>query len=123
MKVVIAIPHRFELWDSPPWFAERLRKEFPALEVVQLKSYSALEQEIADAEVVLARELRPHQVRAAKKLKWIYSPAAAVHPLMIPEIVDSNIQITNATPVHGPVVAEHALAMIFAIGRRIDLAV
>ena len=123
MKVVIAVPHRFELWDAPPCFPERLRKDFPQLEVVQLKSYATLEHEIADADIVLTRELKPHQVRAAKKLKWIYSTAAAVHALMIPEIVNSEIQITNATPVHGPVVAEHALAMILAIARRIDLAV
>jgi phosphoglycerate dehydrogenase-like enzyme len=123
MKLVIAIPHRFALWDAPPWFSERLRVEFPDLEVVQLSSYESLELEIADAEIALCRELRPNQVRAAKKLRWIHSAAAAVHALMIPEIVNSDIIITNASAVHGPVVAEHGMAMIMAIGRRFDLAV
>jgi phosphoglycerate dehydrogenase-like enzyme len=123
MKLVIAIPHRFVLWDAPPWFSERLRTEFPDLQVVQLASYEPLEHEIADADIALCRELRPSQVRAAKKLRWIHSAAAAVHALMIPEILDSDIIITNASAVHGPVVAEHAMAMIMAIARRVDLAV
>ncbi len=123
MKLVIALPHRFPLWDAPPWFAEKLRAEFPDLRVVQMASYVAIEQEISDADIVLSRELKPAQVQAAKSLKWIHSAAAAVHALMIPEIIQSKIIVTNATAVHGPVVAEHALAMILAIARRIDLAV
>jgi len=123
MKLVIALPHRFPLWDAPPWFAERLRAEFPDLRVVQMTDYTTLAQEISDADIVLGRELKPAQVKAAKKLKWIHSAAAAVHTLMIPEIVQSDVIVTNATAVHGPVVAEHALAMILAIARRIDLAV
>ncbi len=122
MKLVIAIPHRFALWDAPAWFAERLRAEFPGLVVVQLADYQDLEREITDAEIALARELKPKQVLAARKLRWIYSPAAAVHALMIPEIVKSDIVITNASAVHGPVVAEQAMAMIMAIARRFDIA-
>jgi phosphoglycerate dehydrogenase-like enzyme len=123
MKLVIAIPHRFPLWDAPASFSERLRREFPGLAVVHLDNYATLEHELADADIVISRGLKPEQVRAAKKLKWIYSAAAAIHPLMIPEIVNSNILVSNASAVHGPVVAEHAMAMIMAIGRRIDLAV
>src|SRR3954469_741566 len=114
MKLVIALPHRFPLWDAPPWFADKLKAEFPNLRVAQLTSYSTLEQEIADADIALTRELKPAQVRAAKQLKWIHSAAAAVHALMIPEIIHSDIIVTNATAVHGHVVAEHALAMILA---------
>lgn len=123
MKLVIAIPHRFPLWDAPAWFGESLRVEFPELEVEQLADYKNLEAEIADADIALCREFKPGQVKAARQLKWIHSAAAAVHALMIPEIVNSPILVTNATAVHGPVVAEHAIAMMLAIGRRIDLAV
>jgi phosphoglycerate dehydrogenase-like enzyme len=123
MKLVIAIPHRFSLWDAPQWFSERLREDFPQFTVVHLAKYERLEQEIPDAEVVMARSLRPQQVRVAKKVRWIHSAAAAVHGLMIPEILNSDILVTHASAVHGPVVAEHALAMILAVARRIDLAV
>jgi phosphoglycerate dehydrogenase-like enzyme len=72
---------------------------------------------------VICRALRPAQARAARKLRWIYSAAAAIHGLMIPEIVSSKVVITSASWVHGPAVAEHAIAMLTAVARRIDLAV
>jgi phosphoglycerate dehydrogenase-like enzyme len=122
MKLVIAIPHRFPLWDAPPSFSERLRREFPELDVVHLDNYDTLEREIADADIVISRGLKPAQVRATRQLKWIYSAAAAIHGLMIPEIVNSDIVVTSASWVHGPAVAEHALAMLTAVARRIDLA-
>lgn len=122
MKLVIAIPHRFALWDAPQWFSERLRAEYPDLQVAHLSNYDTLEREIADADIALCRELKPRQVQAAQKLRWIHSAAAAVHPLMIPEIRNSAILVTNASAVHGPVVAEQAMAMIMAIARRFDIA-
>ena len=122
MKLVIALSHRFALWDAPAWFAERLRREFPDLRVVHLSDYTTLEQEVADADIAFTREMKVPQIRAAKRLKWIHSAAAAVHLLMIPEIIHSDIVVTNATSVHGPVVAEHALAMVLAIAKRMDLA-
>jgi len=38
-KLLILTSHRLDLWIAPPWFAERLRREFPELGVDQLNSY------------------------------------------------------------------------------------
>ena len=38
-KLLIVTYHRIDLWIAPAWFSERLRGEFPQLEVVQLNSY------------------------------------------------------------------------------------
>jgi phosphoglycerate dehydrogenase-like enzyme len=38
---------------------------------------------------------------------------------MFPELIDSDIILTNAREVHGPVVAEHVLALIFALAKKI----
>jgi len=43
--------------------------------------------------------------------------------LIFAEMVNSQIQITNARDVHGPVVAEHVMALIFALAKRIPDAV
>jgi phosphoglycerate dehydrogenase-like enzyme len=123
MKLVIVIYHRFSLWAAPEWFAERLRAEFPNLEVVHLTSYADLGQHIADTDILMTWSIRPEQVRAARKLKWIYSPAAAVHALLIPEIVNSDIIVTNGSDVHGGVVAEHAIALVLAMAKRLPSAV
>jgi phosphoglycerate dehydrogenase-like enzyme len=123
MKLLIVMRHHFELWNAPAWLAERLREDFPGLEVVQLPNYEGIDGQLADTEVLLAWSLRPEQVKAAKKLGWIHSPVAAVHLLMIPEIIQSDIVVTNAREINGPVVAEHVIAQIFALAKCLPTAV
>ena len=123
MKILIVLHHRFELWIAPPWFTGRLRHEFPSIEITQLSDYQGIEEQIRDAEVVVTWSLRPEQLRAAAKLRWIHSTAAAVHALMSPELVQSDVVVTNAREVHGPVVAEHAIALMFAMAKQIPMAV
>ena len=122
-KLLILTSHRLDLWIAPPWFAERLRREFPELGVDQLNSYDNVEQHLADVEILFGISIRPEQFIAAKKLRWIHSQAAAVHQFMFPELVNSDVTLTNARDVHGPVVAEQVIAMMFALAKRIPAAV
>ena len=119
MKLVICQPHHFELWNPPPWIATRLHEEFPDVNAVLLPEYDHLQEEIADAEVFVGLSLRPKQFTAAHKLLWIHSPAAGVHQLMMPAVVESSVLVTNAARVHGPVVAEHAFALLMGLAKRL----
>ena len=122
-KLLIFVHHPFDLWNAPSWFAERLQTEFPQLNVVHLPDYKRVDAEISDTEIGIAWSIRPEQIKAAKKLRWIHSPAAAVHQLIFPELVESDIVLTNAREVHGPVVAEHVIAQIFALAKKIPDAI
>ena len=122
MKLLIVLHHRFELWQAPPWFSERLRRDFPQLDVVHSLDYARVNDEIADADIAISWSLRGEQINAARKLKWIHSTATAVHALMSPELRASDIVVTNARDVHGPVVAEHAMALVFALAKRLPQA-
>jgi phosphoglycerate dehydrogenase-like enzyme len=122
MKLLIAIHHRFNLWIAPPWWVERLRQEFPELTIVQLIDYERIDEEIADADIVIGWSIRGEQIAIAKKLRWIHSTAAAVHSLISPELQASDIMVTSARAVHGPVVAEHAMALVFAMAKRLPAA-
>jgi phosphoglycerate dehydrogenase-like enzyme len=123
MKLLIVLRHPFELWNAPLWLADRLRVDFPQIDVVHLPSYDGLDDHIRDAEVAVAWSLRPQQITIAPDLRWIHSPAAAVHQLLSPELMNSQIVLTNAREVHGPVVAEHVIALIFALAKRLPQAV
>jgi len=123
VKLLIALYHCFDLWQMPAWFSERLRREFPQLDVVHLPDYDRVTEEITDADIAISWSLRGEQITAARKLRWIHSTAAAVHQLMTPELRTSDIVVTNARDVHGPVVAEHALALAFALAKRLPQAV
>jgi phosphoglycerate dehydrogenase-like enzyme len=119
MKLLICVRHPFDQWNAPDWFPKRLSQDFPQVNVVHLPDYTRVDKEIGDAEIVIAWSIRPEQIAAAKKLRWIHSPAAAVHQLIFPELVNSDIILTNAREVHGPVVAEHVIALIFALAKKI----
>src|SRR5689334_9762398 len=112
MKVLIIIHRNFELWNAPAWFVEKLREEFPQIEFIAQSSKDSLEP-LADSEIVLTYSLRPEQFKTAKKLKWIHSPSAAVHQFIFPELVQSDVILTNGRDVHGAVVAEHVIALIY----------
>ena len=123
MKLLIFVHHPFDLWNAPDWFGSRLQREFPQIEVLQLPDYKRVDAEIPGAEIAITWSVRPEQIKAARKLRWIHSPAAAVHQLMFPELVNSGITLTNAREAHGPVVAEHVIAQIFALAKKIPDAV
>jgi len=123
MKVLIAANHGLDPWIAPDWFSERLSRDFPEVKVVTITISDAIAQEISEAEVALTPSMRPEQLLAAKKLRWIHSPSAAVHQFMFPELVNSDVILTNGRDVHGPVVAEHVIALIFALAKNLPAAV
>jgi phosphoglycerate dehydrogenase-like enzyme len=122
MKLVIVLYHRFELWRAPEWLAGRLQKDFPQLEVVNRPSYEGIDEHIRDAEIIIGWSLRPQQLASARNLRWIHSPAAAVHQLLFPELVNSDVMLTNGRDVNGPVVAEHVMALILALAKNLPQA-
>ncbi|MFL6310974.1 MAG: D-2-hydroxyacid dehydrogenase [Terriglobales bacterium] len=122
MKTLIVHYHSFELWHAPSWIRARLQQNFPGHQFIQLQNYDRVPQEIADTDVFIGLSLRPEQFAAAKRLRWIHSPAAAVHQLMYPELVNSSVALTNSTGVHGPVVAEHAITLLLALAKRLPQA-
>lgn len=117
MKVLLAIHHRFELWNAPEWLGPRLQQNFPEHHFIQLPDLDNLAKEIVDAEVFVGWQLRPEQFKEADKLRWIHATTAAVHQLMFPELVASDVRVTNSTEIHGPVVAEHAIALVLALAK------
>jgi phosphoglycerate dehydrogenase-like enzyme len=122
-KLLIATHHRLDLWVAPAWFAERLRKDFPQLHVVRLATPDGIDRELAGTEIAFTSALSPEHLRLARKLRWIHSPAAAVHQFLFPDLVNSDVILTNSREVHGAVVAEQVIAMIFAVAKRIPQAV
>jgi len=119
MKVLVASYSRIELWTAPEWFAQRLRADFPPLTVAHITSGERLAQELSNATVLFGGAFGPEHLRDARQLLWIHSPAAAVHDLLFPELVHSKVVLTNAREVHGTVVGEQVMAMMFALARRI----
>jgi phosphoglycerate dehydrogenase-like enzyme len=57
----------------------------------------------------------------ANKLKWIQALSAGVEGLLFPELVTSDIILTNAKGIHGISVSEHVFAMLLMFTRGLNV--
>lgn len=119
MKVLVAAFSQVDLWTAPDWFVQRLRAEFPQARIAQALSLDEVSAQIVDATVLFCGTLKPEQFCEGRELRWIHSSQAAVHQFLFPELINSEVVLTNAREVHGAVVSEHTMALLFALSRRI----
>ena len=78
----------------------------PDLEVVVELDPDRVLAEVADADIFYGIPTA-EVVRAGKKLRWIQSSSAGVeYTARIPELVESDILLTNTRGAHGPSIGE-----------------
>jgi phosphoglycerate dehydrogenase-like enzyme len=122
MKLCLLAFDRDSPSKFPAWFRERLAAEFPQIAIARPELPSEEEREIRDAEIAAVTSLRRETFLAARQLNWIHSFSTGVDGLLFPELAASRITLTNASPVHSPVVAEHVMALLFSLARRLPQA-
>jgi phosphoglycerate dehydrogenase-like enzyme len=122
MKLLIALRHSFELWRAPEWFSIRLKKDFPDVDVINPLFSEGVDVHLRDAEIAISWSLRQQQLQSARNLRWIHSPSAAVNQLLFPELIASDVVLTNGSSVNGPVVAEHVIALVLALAKNLPQA-
>jgi phosphoglycerate dehydrogenase-like enzyme len=76
-------------------------------------------QRIADADALVG-VCNLDLIRAGKRLKWIQVYSAGVDRYRFPELRDSDITLTNCKIIQGPEIADHAMAMLLALTRRLN---
>lgn len=123
-------------WALPPSGEERIRQAAPeGWDVVipgtpttsdgdggaasNPKLLSAME----DAEVYFGFGLPRALFLVSKKLRWVQSASAGVASLLYPEMLASDVRITNSAVIMGDPIAEQALSGIFYFIRNLDIAV
>jgi phosphoglycerate dehydrogenase-like enzyme len=116
-KLVICVWHPFTEWRPKPLMPEAIRRRWPDMRVLHLRNYDLLPPEIPDTDIFVGYSLRPDQLQAAKKLKWLHSTAAGVSQLMYPELRDSGILVTNPSGAFSVPMAEHTMGLLLALAR------
>lgn len=109
----------FSLWNMTDERIAELQKLFPDIRFINTFDLKTLAQEIVNAEALCSMRIPAELFQSAKKLKWIHSVAAGIGGLMIPEVLVSDVLVTNARGVFSTVMAEHALGIILAFSRRL----
>src|SRR5438876_9226259 len=110
------------LLNNPdPGLLKELQSVTPSARVVPVTPQSIMG-EIGDADALIG-EITPEEVRAGKKLRWVQTMSAGVERILhltgTTDLRDSNIVLTNNKIVQGPEIADHAMAMLLMLSRRL----
>jgi phosphoglycerate dehydrogenase-like enzyme len=99
-----------------------LRAAAPGVEIVSASDMDAASAVIGEAEALIGRPT-PELLRRAPKLRWVQVYSSGVDPYRFPELVDSEITLTNCRVVQGPNVADQALALLLGLTRGLPTAI
>lgn len=79
-------------------------------------------EKVAQADAVIG-SCSPEMVRTAKRLRWIQIMSVGVEKRLFPELVESDITLTNMKIVNGPDIADHAMALLLSLTRNLTVAI
>jgi D-2-hydroxyacid dehydrogenase (NADP+) len=96
---------------------DRLTNEFSGLEVIKCPDPSELGDYLPGVQGVIGRGLTAEFLQKFPDVIWAHSPGAGVDSFLFPELIDSNVVVTNNSGVHANTIAEHLLGMMLAFTR------
>jgi phosphoglycerate dehydrogenase-like enzyme len=114
MKVLIS-------FDLPNVYVEKIRSVSPTLEVVQSADKDEALRLIKDADILFAGFFSRDLFIAAKKLKWIQAWGAGVDRILVSEVVNSRVTVTNAGGIHPTPISEHVIGLMLCLSRKLHL--
>jgi phosphoglycerate dehydrogenase-like enzyme len=134
-KLVIDLRSRTPAFRLPDDVAARLVAATPdgwRAEVVQADTESSGDgsqqpsdeslRAIADAEIYVGFGLPKALWNSARNLRWVHSASAGVASLLYPEMVASDVALTNSAGIYGVSIAEHVVAGVLYFLRSFDVA-
>ena len=99
-------------------FEDGLRSEFPDVDFAFAASDEDQAREIKDADAYMGMPSR-ETFLAAEHLRWLHCPGTGIDKYTeIPEIVDSDVVLTNARGPHAAPMADHVMSMCLAFAHR-----
>jgi phosphoglycerate dehydrogenase-like enzyme len=122
VTILVLIHSTFRNWTIPAAHVAALRATFPADTVLHAADDDDGLRMIADADIAFASHVTPAQLRAAPRLRWIHTPAAGVGSMLYPDMVARPVTITNGRGTSADTMAEHILAVVLALFRRLPTA-
>lgn len=122
-------------WSLPEKAAERIRAESPPGWRIHFVSEPTISDgdgaaqpsddalaAIANAEAYVGFGMPRPLFLAGKGLRWVHSAAAGVGSLLYPEMLESEVALTNSAGVHAIPIAEHVLGGVLHLLRGYDIA-
>ncbi|MBA2452118.1 MAG: D-2-hydroxyacid dehydrogenase [Chloroflexia bacterium] len=110
-KIVIA-------FDMDQDHLEQIRGAYPTFDFTVQTEQDQISGALVDAGAVIGwGRYDAATLAGAPELRWVHTFGAGVDTLLSPELIDSEIVVTNNSGVRGPNIAEHILAMMLGFAR------
>lgn len=136
-RMVVNLRERRPMWDAPRWALDEIRGALPdGWECAVIHeavdgtgdggrgASPAVLDAVRGAEVYLGYGI-PRELFsvAADTLRWAHSAAAGIGGSLYPEMLASNVVLTNSAGIHAEPISETVMAMVLHFARGIDWAV
>ena len=119
MHVLIAIHHRVQAWTIQPAHVNELRRRFPRVTFLHSTARDT-DIELAEAaEIAFALGLPKEAVARAARLRWVHCSGHAVGHFPLADLGARGITVTNSRGVQAIPIAEHVMAGLLALARRL----
>ena len=106
---------------------EELKAAAPGINFVVVTGVEQMAREVVDADAIASGDnlvCDDRVLAAAKKLQWIAVYSAGVEAcLQKPALEKGGIVVTNMRAIAGPVMAEHSIALMYALARSLHVSV
>lgn len=117
MKVVSFFQLKEVRWAIAPQDLDAIRAELPQVEIVSVEDEADLPAALADADAFVGWTFPATCFAGAKRLRWIHTANAGVEANLFPEMVASDVMLTNAAGLHSVSIPEHVLGLMLALAR------
>ena len=105
--------------------SEALRREVaavsPRIRLVAPEEVEANPERLAEIEIAYGG-IRPEWRRQATRLRWLQSSGAGMNGLLTPEVIESDLIITNASGIHAAPITEHMFGQLLQLTRQLHRA-
>ncbi|MCL5105518.1 MAG: D-2-hydroxyacid dehydrogenase [Armatimonadetes bacterium] len=122
MKLVAWMSYHLESRGIVDDYIARVRSCLQGHEFVVCEDLESIKREIADADAMICWRITPEVFAETRKLRWIQFGSAGIDHTLFPELIASDVILTNLSGIHSIPVAEHVLALMLALTRGLDVA-
>jgi phosphoglycerate dehydrogenase-like enzyme len=122
MNILVAVYSPFAAWNIPDDHVARLRRAFPRHTFQHARTEADVLPLMPGVEAAFTSELRPVHFAVAPRLRWVHSPAAGVGSMLFPEMVRSDVVMTNSRGMSADHIAEHVIGVTLAFFRKLTMA-
>ena len=119
MQVLIAIHHRVVAWTIPATQVEELRRRFPHIDFLHSRDRDSDLELAPEADVAFALGLSKEAAARAARLRWVHCSAHAVGQFPLADLASRGITVTNSRGTQSTPIAEHVMAGLLALARRL----